>query len=96
MWLNITLNSGVWPKLRSGLRARTTSSNGTSWLEKASSVLVRTRERSSVKVGLPLASVRNGRVLTKRPSTPSVSIRLRPAVGAPTVDAGVILPRSAV
>jgi hypothetical protein len=30
MWLNITWNSGVWLELRSGLRARTISSNGTS------------------------------------------------------------------
>ena len=36
------------------------------------------------KVGLPLASARRMSVMTKRPSRPSVSTRLRPATGAPT------------
>ncbi|CAM4039400.1 hypothetical protein COSO111634_31800 [Corallococcus soli] len=44
-----------------------------------------TRPSSSRKVGSPPSRVRSTSVLTKKPMSPSVSLRVRPAMGAPTL-----------
>ena len=54
----------------------------------------RTRASSSRNRGLPARSVRSTSVLTKKPISPSISPRSRPATGVPTDD--VALARDAV
>ncbi len=81
---NITWKSGVWLRERSTRSASTRRSNGTSWCWYAPSVPSRTRPSSAWNDGLPERSVRSASVLTKKPISPSVSRRVRLAMGVPT------------
>ena len=72
----------------SGLRGRpsssTSRSKGRSWCERAPSTVSRERARSAGKSGSPARSPRRTRVLTKKPISPSISVRERLATGIPT------------
>ncbi len=80
-----TWKSGVLSSERPGARASTSFSKGTSWWAWAPIVSSRTRESSSRKEGLPSSRARNARVLTKKPMSPSISAKRRPAMGEPTM-----------
>ncbi len=69
---------------RSGQSSSTSFSNGRSSPANASTTTSRTRPSSSRKLNGPSSRTRSARVLTKQPSTPSVSTRPRPATGEPT------------
>ncbi len=62
----------------------TRSSKGTSPWASASTALRRTRARASARVGSEEKSAGMGTVLTKNPTTPSTSARLRLWAGVPT------------
>ena len=83
--LSITWNSGRWRELRSGLRASTSFSKGTSWWAWASRAVSKARPSSSRNVGSPARLVRSASVLMNRPMRPSSSARSRPATSVPTV-----------
>ena len=81
---NVTWKSGLWLRFRSGCSSSTSFSKGRSAWACAPSVTSRTRPNSSRNVGLPERSVLSTSVLVKNPINPSVSARLRPAIGEPT------------
>ncbi|PWS51575.1 hypothetical protein DLE01_11215, partial [Streptomyces sp. FT05W] len=76
-------NSGWWFCARTGSRASTSRSNGTSWWAYAARSNSRTRSRTSAKEGSPLRSVRRTRVLTKKPTRSSRASSVRPATAVP-------------
>ena len=79
-----TWNSGDRERSRSGRSSSTSVSNGRSWRSNAASALSRTWRSRSRKVEAAPRSARNTSVLTKKPISPSVSARLRLAIGEPT------------
>ncbi len=81
---NTTWNTGLRPGSRGTASASTRRSKGSSWCSQAPSVASRTRHSSSPNAGSPEQSVRSATVLTRKPTTPSSSGRVRPARGAPT------------
>ncbi|MNP37760.1 hypothetical protein D3C76_1312250 [compost metagenome] len=83
-WLYITWNNGVWLRLRSSFNASTRRSNGRSWWAWAPSAVSLIRRSSSSTVAWPSSCVRSTWVLTKKPISPSISARLRLAIGTPT------------
>ncbi len=80
---NMTWNSGLWDRLRTGLSRSTTCSNGRSWCACADSVRSRTRSSSAATEGWPDRSIGSASVLTKKPIRSSVSPRARFALGEP-------------
>ncbi len=78
-----TWTSGCRAKERSGARTSTRCSNGTSWWSRAWRLSSRTRVSSSLKEGLPLRSVRRTNVLTKKPTSSSRALSVRPATAVP-------------
>ena len=88
---NITWKSGAWPRLRSGASSSTSCSNGTSWCcVRAQRRLAHAAQQLAERRARRARSVRSTSVLTKKPISPSVSSRVRPAMGVPTHD--VVLP----
>ncbi|CAM3561408.1 hypothetical protein COSO111634_19335 [Corallococcus soli] len=81
---SFTWNTGAWPRLRSGLMAFTSSSNGRSWCAYAPNAVSFTRRSSVRKVGASSNRVRMASWLTKKPMRPSVSAWLRFAMSVPT------------
>ncbi|HEX2206429.1 MAG TPA: hypothetical protein VHG93_02045, partial [Longimicrobium sp.] len=79
-----TCTSGEWLRARSGRSSSTSRSNETSWCSYAPSVPARTRRSTSRKRGLPERSARSTSTFMKRPISPSVSPRVRPAMVLPT------------
>ncbi len=76
--------TGECTRLRSTPSSSTSLSKGSSWWSYAPSALSRTRPSSSPQVGSPDRSARMASMLTKKPISPSVSCRVRPAMGVPT------------
>ncbi len=76
---------GLRARSRPGCTASTSRSNGRSWFASAPCTVVRARVSNSLKVFAPSRLVRIASVLTKKPTTPSVSVRVRPATGVPTM-----------
>ncbi len=82
---NITWNTGLRLRSRSGASSSTILSKGRSWWAYAPKVRSRTCRSSSRKVGLPDRSARSARVLTKKPISASISLRFRLAMGVPAI-----------
>ena len=70
---NMTWNSGLRLRSRSGRNSSTSFSNGTSWCAYASRATSRTRPNTSRKLGLPDSSLRSTSVFTNNPINPSSS-----------------------
>src|SRR5688500_12862265 len=70
--------------LRGGCTTSTTCSNGTSWCPYPDSVVSFTCSSSSATPCGPLTLSRNASVFTKKPISPSTSVRCRFATGTPS------------
>ena len=81
---NITWTTGLRLRSRAGRSSSTSRSKGRSWCAKASRHTSRMWPRNSFADGSPDRSARSTRVLTKKPTTSSISARLRLATGVPT------------
>ncbi|EAP70666.1 Phage protein [Ralstonia solanacearum UW551] len=77
-------NTGLCDRLRTGLTRSTTCSNGRSWCAWASSTRPFTRSSSSDTVTPLPTSTLSASVFTKKPISPSTSLRVRFATGEPT------------
>ena len=76
--------------LRSGCSSATSCSNGTSWCSYAPSVAVaHAAQQLAEGWDRRARSVRSTSVLTKKPISPSVSARVRPAMGLPTTTSSL-------
>ncbi|EAP73131.1 Hypothetical Protein RRSL_02239 [Ralstonia solanacearum UW551] len=75
---------GLCDRLRTGLTRSTTCSNGRSWCAWASSTRPFTRPSSSDTVTPLPTSTLSASVFTKKPISPSTSLRVRFATGEPT------------
>ncbi|CAM3618085.1 hypothetical protein COSO111634_20830 [Corallococcus soli] len=83
--VRVTWKKGVWRVSRAGWSSSTSFSKGRSWCSKAPSVVALTWA-SSVRNEAPGSMrARSTSVFTKKPMRPSVSARVRPATGAPTL-----------
>ena len=78
---NITWTTGSRAGSRSGLTSSTTLANGSSWCSSARAVAVWTACTSSLSVASRLIRIRIGTVFMNRPTTNSVSGRVRAAIG---------------
>ncbi len=81
---NITWKTGLRLRSRSGPSSSTIFSKGRSWCAYAPNVRSRTCRSSSRNGGSSDSSARSASVFTKKPISPSISLRLRLAMAVPT------------